>query len=515
MVILEALEKLFAGWRATIRATSESFRVTVPLMSDGAMKVMRADIESQLPAVYGITVTPTTEGGYVFDLEVEVIPPDSVANLVASVATAGLKELEPLLGRLSGEPDRPEQGALTAELGLELEGRRQFDLAHRAHLLARRLAPSNLKILFNLATFQLKVGEVERAMEGLREILEVDPGFEPALHNLAAYHAQRGETELARQALDRLLAAHPDSGSAHVLAGQIAFTQNLLGQALEHFLTALKYGPKQAEAYYRAALVFSRLQMPREAQDHWAAYARLARPVPEGRFLPSRLVVRGWPDGASIIWDGQPVGNAPLGLEDLHPGPHQLAVRLGHAEILLDLALVPGQTLMARYDLTRNKLTYEDAPPIPQFTDELGKLISGPELGLRILKGVCVPEQTGSLTPREIFAIVLHECLKDGELSELEKDLVFQVKQLLKIPADVHQNVFKEVESRIKGHSRDHSEADPEGIYRLIARQALVDGQVLSEENYLLERIGKVLSVPPSRREEIHRQIKEAVAGTN
>lgn len=505
--------KLFEGWRATVDRSPGGFRVTVPRMSEGACKVITREIQSKVPEVYDVRAQPTPEGGYVFELAIEESAPDSVQRFLASARGLGFAELDAKLEVLAREEDPLAQAGKLAGISLDLEARQELDLARRAIALACRLAPANVRMKFNQAVLLLKVGELATAIQLFEEILAIDPDFEPALHNLAAYHAQRKDRPTAKQYLTRLIAAHPGSSSAQVLAGQFAHDEGRLGQALEHFLRAVQTDETNAEAQYRTALVLRELELTDRARQHWQRYRALVREVPEGRCLFARIMIEGEPAGAAIGIDGVPMGPAPRGLMNLVPGPHTLAVMMGMTELTLDVKLEEGANYLARYDLKKTRFVIQNTAVDMTVPDEDGRPVPGPELARRIIERVNQPVDASSLSAKAIFATVLFECLKDGTLSDSEKDLVFAVKQLLRIAPDVHQTVFREVEERLKTAKAPREPASPDEIYRVLVRRALEDGQVLTEENRLLEDLARVLELPRSRRREIEQAVGAEFSG--
>jgi hypothetical protein len=238
------------------------------------------------------------------------------------------------------------------------------------------------------------------------------------------------------------------------------------------------------------------------------------------------------------------MGKTPKAMMDLPPGSHILVVRYLQGELALSLTLAPACNYLVRYDLGLGRMTYESTPVDMTLKDESGRELSGVELGQRILErmngrtplagpsppGRFVPIEApesiglapatpsgppsalvaGGLTSRAVFACVLFECLKDRELSDSERDLIFAVKQLLKISAEVHQQVFREVEERLRTTARGGEEAQPEQIYRLLVQKALDDGHLLTEENQLLTQIGRLLAIPRPRRQEIEKEVSAA-----
>jgi tetratricopeptide (TPR) repeat protein len=505
--------KLFEGWRATVDRSATGFRVTVPRMSEGACKVITSEIQAKVPEIYDVKARATPEGGYVFELAIEESAPDSVQRFLVAARGLGFPELAAPLEALASDADPVAQAAKLGGISLDLEAKKELDLARRAIALACRLAPANVRLKFNQAVLLLKLGELATAIQLFEEILQLDPDFEPALHNLAAYHAQRGDRKTAKEYLARLIAGHPRSSSAQVLAGQFAHDEGQLGPALEHFLRAVQIDETNAEAQYRTAIVLRDLELTDRARQHWDRYRKLVRDIPEGRCLYARVMIEGEPAGAAIGIDGQTVGPAPRGLMNLVPGPHVLAVMMGMTELTLDVKLEEGANYLARYDLKKTRFTIQPTAVAMTVPDEDGRLVPGPELARRVIERVSQPADGGGLSARAIFATVLFECLKDGTLSDSEKDLVFAVKQLLRISPDVHKTVFREVEERLKTEKAPREPASPDEIYRMLVRRALEDGQVLSEENRLLEDLARVLELPRANRREIEKAVSAEFSG--
>lgn len=505
--ISNKLFKLFEGWRAQVDRTDTGFTVTVPRMSEGAAKVLKTDIQSEVPEAYDVRVSATPEGGWQFVIAIEAGAPESVARLLAAARAAGSKDLETKLEEVAREADPVGQANLLARLALDLEALRDLDLARRVVSLAATLAPDNVKIKFNHAVLLLRMNDLDAAIELFEDILELDPEFEPALHNLAAFHAKRGDHKTARDYLARLVNAHPGSAAAQVLAGQIAHDEGKLGLALEHFLRAIRMDENHAEAHYRAAMALRDLETNDRAREHWRRYRQLAGAVPDGRYLSVRLLVEGDPPGAALGLDGVLMGTAPRAFMNIQPGKHVLAVNLGLTELTVDLVLEEGTNYLAKYDIKRQRIVYQPTVVDMTIPDETGQMVPGPDLARRIIERVNQPLELIGLTSRQVFATVLYECLKDGQLTDQEKDLVFGVKQLLRISSDVHQQVFREVADRVRGGVKSDAEANAEDIYRLLARRALEDGTLVSEENQLLDEIGRMLQIDRARRRELEKSV--------
>lgn len=82
----------------------------------------------------------------------------------------------------------------------------------------------------------------------------VEPFF-----RLADTYVQRGKLALAQQTYQRALALDANLAPVHQGLGKIAFLQNRLEEAVQHYQKALTLAPYHAETYYNLALVYRRL----------------------------------------------------------------------------------------------------------------------------------------------------------------------------------------------------------------------------------------------------------------
>ena len=117
---------------------------------------------------------------------------------------------------------------------------------------------------------------------------------------------------------------------------------------------------------------------------------------------------------------------------------------------------------------------------------------------------------TSGMTSREVFTAVVFEALKDGTLSDAGKELIFAVRRLLDIPAEVHQEVFRDAQARVRvgrGGGATPGEIPPEAIYRLVVRRHLKAAG--SEVSPLLDDVGRLLEISRARRRQLERELAE------
>lgn len=104
-------------------------------------------------------------------------------------------------------------------------------------------------------------GESEKALDALRQALEIDPNHARARDDLAARLAEAGDREGAAAEFERLLAAHPYFPKAHYNFGVFVSETGDYANAASSFRRSLDLDPTYLEPYF--GLVFVELQAGR------------------------------------------------------------------------------------------------------------------------------------------------------------------------------------------------------------------------------------------------------------
>ncbi|HSV13280.1 MAG TPA: hypothetical protein VLI90_03425 [Tepidisphaeraceae bacterium] len=90
-------------------------------------------------------------------------------------------------------------------------------MANRLEQLQKMLErePNDTFLLYGLALEYKKVNELDRALEYLSRVTQIDPGYCYAYHQRGLVHEMRGDTAAAKQAYQEGLAAAVKKGDAH------------------------------------------------------------------------------------------------------------------------------------------------------------------------------------------------------------------------------------------------------------------------------------------------------------
>jgi len=96
-------------------------------------------------------------------------------------------------------------------------------------------SPRNLKALNLLGIALSAAGDLEKANERLRQALQVDPAFLPALKNLSINEFRLGQMDQAHAGLETLLKASPNDDVTHLYLGEIAYGAKQFAEAVTHY----------------------------------------------------------------------------------------------------------------------------------------------------------------------------------------------------------------------------------------------------------------------------------------
>jgi tetratricopeptide (TPR) repeat protein len=96
-------------------------------------------------------------------------------------------------------------------------------------------SPRNLKALNLLGIALSAAGDLEKANERLRQALQVDPAFLPALKNLSINEFRLGHMDRAQADLETLLKSFPNDEVPHLYLGEIAYAAKRFREAVAHY----------------------------------------------------------------------------------------------------------------------------------------------------------------------------------------------------------------------------------------------------------------------------------------
>ena len=202
----------------------------------------------------------------------------SLATALAAVGDgeAALAELEEVRRRSGDSADlRVNRGALLERLGRQAQ-------ADEEYTEALRLAPGHKLASFNLATSALKRGQVDRAAELFRELLERHD-FAPAHHNLGRCLEQQERLDDAVAAYRHATATDPGLSAARNSLALALERRGETGGAIAEYRLLLAYEPDYALAHFNLADLLLSLGRAAEAASHYRRGLELTPGNAQGR----------------------------------------------------------------------------------------------------------------------------------------------------------------------------------------------------------------------------------------
>jgi tetratricopeptide (TPR) repeat protein len=114
-------------------------------------------------------------------------------------------------------------------------------------------------------------GEIDKAVESFRKVIELDPHYVPALYHLGKAYLRKGDFAAAVDTLNRAAERRPEQASIHIDLAQAYLCRNELRQAHAEYTKALGLEEGNTKAITGLAQVYFR----REQWDRAASHAKL------------------------------------------------------------------------------------------------------------------------------------------------------------------------------------------------------------------------------------------------
>lgn len=138
-------------------------------------------------------------------------------------------------------------------LAVALEGRGEYRPALQSYLAALRLAPAQLEAGINAGHLFARLGQPERGLAMLREIVRQHPDYPPALYALATVLEDTGRSAEALPLLQTARQLDPDFAGVYYLVGKIRLDQRRPTLAADEMRRFLELWPHEDDPWARAA----------------------------------------------------------------------------------------------------------------------------------------------------------------------------------------------------------------------------------------------------------------------
>ncbi len=211
---------------------------------------------------------------------------------------------------VSADPNNP---LVHRQMAIYLESRGRIAEAERSYLRALELRPDSPQLLQDLAQFDIRQKQPERAIEAIQRTsgtdnrtqafhyelmglvyfragkleesekafklaLEKDPALISSDAYLAAQYVQSGHADVALKQLDEIKKKNPQNASTYAIEGLIYQMQGKIEDAKQSYLDALRVNPNYDTAANNLAYIMSEEGIDLYSAMNWAQLARKRQP---------------------------------------------------------------------------------------------------------------------------------------------------------------------------------------------------------------------------------------------
>ena len=187
---------------------------------------------------------------YIQQLDPEFEP--CYCNRIITYTEMGLHDLAEQMFYLA-QQIKPYCALCYYNIGNSLFSQSQYKKAIRCWLRTAELEPSHPQINYRIAQAYWAAGDSERSREHFLAELRVNPGDIDVILDFGLFLLETDNIESAKEKFNRILELQPDSAAALFYLGEIAFSNNDYGRAVELFKQAIQKDKKLSGPYYRLA----------------------------------------------------------------------------------------------------------------------------------------------------------------------------------------------------------------------------------------------------------------------
>ena len=117
----------------------------------------------------------------------------------------------------------------------------------------------------------------DEAIETYLRVLQLEPTHAAAHINVGTLYYNRQDFTSAEKHYRLAIEVDPRYALAYFDLGNVLDETQRIEEAIAAYRTAIRLAPTYADAHYNLALAYQRQRQPRQALEHWKAYARLDR----------------------------------------------------------------------------------------------------------------------------------------------------------------------------------------------------------------------------------------------
>jgi len=391
--------------------------------------------------------------------------------------------------------------------GIKAQTRGDLNAAVEAYGNAKKESPQ-LPRIANLQGLCLRILEkYSEAESAYLEEINISPRLPDAYYNLGVLYMKTGRPQMARGMFEKSL-----DRDQFYLNGLVQLVKLLIstGERRSRLVDLLNL---------RLLAIYSDIPQVQEHLLEMASQAGLP-PHEYSRLLKSE---------AGILSDS-PILVLMKRLESLRLNGALMASLRGYSHLLEKTAGNPSETFFMHWVAKRMEILSEHIPAFltpswektrNDLSARIGKMVKAmparnepthtPRTGAmgEPLESSSLQTKDGPLTSEEFFELTLMEILRDGIIKPLEAQMIFRLKNALRINEKTHQQIFSKIQGQAKANPQidDGGDFKPLRLFTQLVKAVARDGKAESDEKNLLIIAGEALEILPEEMEKIFYEI--------
>jgi len=161
-------------------------------------------------------------------------------------------------------------------LGVSSHNRGEMAKAIQAYRKVIEIDPNYIEAYNNLGIIYQEMGDLESALKTYQRAIEINPKYEKGLNNIGILLHLRGEDEKALEAFNKVLAINPNHIESHINLGTLHKKRGQSEKGIESYQKALAINPHHGETHYNLGLLYEQMGKTDLAIYHYQQFVLLS-----------------------------------------------------------------------------------------------------------------------------------------------------------------------------------------------------------------------------------------------
>lgn len=207
-----------------------------------------------------------------------VEPKTPVEKKVASPPTPPPQKEEDPVPSIRAGPVSGKDHLRTTEIihhfnqGISFYHQGEIPKAIQAYRKVIEMDPAYVEAYNNLGIIYQETGDLDSALKTYQKAVEINPSYEKGLNNIGILHLLRGEDQKAEEVFQKVLTINPTHIETHINLGTLYKRMGQLDKGIESYRKAIGIRATHGEAHYNLGLLYEQMGNRELAVQHYRQF---------------------------------------------------------------------------------------------------------------------------------------------------------------------------------------------------------------------------------------------------